>query len=305
MSNRLLAAGTNLIDVNFRGVPGYVGAIVLDTGMGLVLVDPGPESTIRALNKGLELLAADLHDVTAILVTHIHLDHAGSVGSILAVNPEITVYVHRSGAHHLTNPTRLLASAARLYGERMEELWGKIEPVPETRLVALEGGERLSWGSRKIRVEYTPGHAKHHVSYLDETSGLCFVGDTAGVVLSGGRIVLPVTPPADIDLVKWRETTNAIRKLRPARLVHTHFGLSDDPVAHLARHLGMLEEWADRVKASLVDTNSDQVRAREFAARIAAEIGGDDQGVAALELALSGLTDSWLGLAQYWRRASG
>lgn len=305
MSNRLLAVGTTLIDVKFRGVPGYVGATALDTGAGLVLVDPGPESTLKFLNSGLELLAADLQDVTAILVTHIHLDHAGSVGGILTVNPEITVYVHRNGAHHLVDPSRLLASAARLYGEQMGELWGKVRPVPEARVVALEGGERLSFGGRTIRVEYTPGHAKHHVSYLDETTGLCFVGDTAGVVLSGGRIVLPVTPPADIDLMKWRETTNAIRKLRPARLVHTHFGPSDDPVAHLARHLGMLEDWADRVKSSLADANSDQARSQEFAERVAAEFGDDDRGLPALELALSGLTDSWLGLAQYWRRASG
>lgn len=299
--NRRIAPGLTLVDVKYQGKPGYVAACVVDTGEGLALVDPGPTVSLGALQAGLDLLGADLADVTAILLTHIHLDHAGGTGTLLRRNPGIQVYVHARGARHLADPSRLLESATRIYGNRMGILWGEVLPVPAERITALEGGEQFRLGSRPIRVAYTPGHAVHHVSFLDAVSGFAFVGDVAGLLLVGGRFALPVTPPPDIDLEGWRVGEQAIRKWKPARLFHTHFGPGDDPVTHLDRHRGMLEDWATRVRGSLDEPGEDVERAERFRASVVADfeaMHGEDQ---AARIGFGGVRDSWYGLARYWR----
>lgn len=303
--NRRIANGVTLVDVKYRGKPGYIAACVIDTGGGLVLVDPGPTVSLDAVRKGLDLLGADIGDVSAILLTHIHLDHAGGTGSLLRRNPAIQVYVHARGARHLADPTRLVESATRIYGDRMAELWGEVAPVPADRLTSLDGGEQVRLGQRLFRVAYTPGHAVHHVSYLDTTSGMAFVGDAAGLLLVGGRFALPVTPPPDIDLEAWRTSHQAIRKWKPARLFHTHFGPGDDPATHLDRHLGMLEDWAVRVRKSLDAPGSDAERAEQFKDSVVADFEallGEDQ---AARVGFGGVRDSWHGLARYWRGKDG
>lgn len=303
--NRRLGPGITMVDVKYRGRPGYIAACVVDTGEGLALVDPGPAVSLDAVRKGLDLLAADIGDVTAILLTHIHLDHAGGVGTLVRQNPRIQVYVHTRGARHMADPTRLLESATRIYGDRMAELWGEVAPVPAERLTALEGGEQLKLGQRALRVAYTPGHAVHHVSFLDATSGYAFVGDAAGLLLVGGRFALPVTPPPDIDLEAWRTTHQVIRKWKPAKLFHTHFGPGDDPNTHLARHLGMLEDWAGRVRSSLSEPGSDADRADRFMQSVVGDfeaLMGEDQ---AARIGFGGVRDSWHGLARYWRGREG
>lgn len=304
MLNRRLATGLTMVDVKYRGRPGYIAACVIDTGDGLALVDPGPAVSLDGVRRGLDLLGADVGDVTRILLTHIHLDHAGGTGTLVRENPAIRVFVHERGARHLADPARLLESATRLYGDRMAEMWGEVAPVPAGQITALVGGEQLALGSRPVRVAYTPGHAVHHVSYLDQASGFAFVGDAAGLLLVGGRFLMPVTPPPDIDLEAWRASHQAIRKLKPARLFHTHFGPGDDPATHLERHLGMLEDWAARVRRSLGEPGTDAERAEAFRTAVIADFTaefGEDQ---AARLGFGGVRDSWHGLARYWRARS-
>jgi glyoxylase-like metal-dependent hydrolase (beta-lactamase superfamily II) len=193
-----------------------------------VLVDPGPQSTEQTL-----LAALDGERPRAILLTHIHFDHAGASGALVRRWPDLPVYVHERGAPHMAAPERLVASAARLYGgeEGLRRLWGEIVPVPEANLNVLRGGETVL-GS--FRVEYTPGHASHHVSYLHEPSGTAFVGDVAGVRIPPSAYVMAPTPPPDIDVEAWDRSIDLVEGWAPDALALTHFGRVDDVAAHLA-----------------------------------------------------------------------
>src|SRR5439155_3214110 len=171
---------------------------------GVALVDPGPSSTLPALKRGLDAAGIGLSDVRALVLTHIHLDHGGATGTLVREYPALRVYVHERGAPHLVNPEKLLASAARLYGDDMDRLWGEVLPVPEASVIALNGEERIRAGGRELDVAYTPGHASHHVSFFNADAGIAFVGDTAGVRLNPGGYVMPATPPPDVDLEYWR-----------------------------------------------------------------------------------------------------
>ena len=159
-----------------------------------------------------------MRDVTALLITHIHLDHSGSAGTLVRENPNLRVLVHANGAAHLVDPGRLLASATRLYGDEMDRLWGEVAPVPAQALVVLKGGERIEEGGRSLEVAYTPGHASHHVSYFAPDAGIAFVGDTAGVKVAPEGDVLPPTPPPDVDLEAWDDSLARIERWRPESL---------------------------------------------------------------------------------------
>jgi glyoxylase-like metal-dependent hydrolase (beta-lactamase superfamily II) len=219
------------IDVRHLGVPLVICCHQVED----VIVDPGPEST-------LDTLLAELGDFVPakILLTHIHLDHAGGAGALAHRWPDVEVWVHERGARHIADPSRLMASAGRIYGEDMERLWGGMQPVPEDRLRVLSGGERIGpW-----RVEYTPGHAWHHVSYLHEPTGTALVGDVAGCRIADGPI-LPPTPPPDIDPEAWHRSLRMVADWSPERLAITHFGTWGDVSAHLdAMHEG-LERWGE------------------------------------------------------------
>jgi glyoxylase-like metal-dependent hydrolase (beta-lactamase superfamily II) len=203
-----------------------------------VIVDPGPQSCEETLVAALE------EQPRALLLTHIHFDHAGAAGALVRRWPGLPVYVHERGARHLANPERLVASAARLYGgeEGLARLWGEVVPVPEENLRVLEGGETGIEGA--FRVEYTPGHASHHVSYLHEPSGWAFVGDMAGVVVPPHPFTFAPTPPPDIDIAAWERSLETIAAWRPATLALTHFGAVEDPPPQLARVREALHEQA-------------------------------------------------------------
>jgi glyoxylase-like metal-dependent hydrolase (beta-lactamase superfamily II) len=190
------------------------------------IVDPGPTSSVDVLLDNLE------GEPRALLLTHIHLDHAGAAGVLCRKFPALKVYVHERGARHLADPSRLLASAQRLYGDQMDHLWGEFAPVPQERIVALEGGERIEGG---FRVEYTPGHASHHVSYFDEVTGDAFVGDVCGVRLPPHEYVIPPTPPPDIDVELWLRSLDIVASHRPRPKCVTHFGRFEDVGEHLER----------------------------------------------------------------------
>jgi glyoxylase-like metal-dependent hydrolase (beta-lactamase superfamily II) len=195
-----------------------------------LLVDPGPQSCEETL-----LAAIDGTRPRALLLTHIHFDHAGAAGALVRRWPDLPVYVHERGAKHIVNPERLVASAARLYGgeEELARLWGDVVPVPEENLRVLEGGETGVEGA--FTVEYTPGHASHHVCYLHEPSGMAFVGDMAGVRVPPDPFTLAPTPPPDIDVEAWERSLELIGSWEPKALGLTHFGQVDDPLAQLER----------------------------------------------------------------------
>jgi glyoxylase-like metal-dependent hydrolase (beta-lactamase superfamily II) len=224
------------IDLMHLGFDRVICAYEVD---GLI-VDPGPE-------RCLERLLAELEGPPrGLLLTHIHLDHAGASGSLVRRFPELPVYVHERGAPHMIDPSRLLVSAEKLYGDQMDRLWGAVEPVPERNLRVLRGGERVEG----FEVLYTPGHAYHHVSYLHEASGDAYVGDVAGVRLPPWEFTVPPTPPPDIDVEAWHASLEALEERAPSAVCLTHFGRVDDAEDQLARMHERLDERAALARAN-------------------------------------------------------
>jgi glyoxylase-like metal-dependent hydrolase (beta-lactamase superfamily II) len=270
------------IDVMHLGTPGVICCFQQDG----VIVDPGPESTHRAVVEALEQPPA------RILLTHVHLDHAGATGALLRHWPDAEVWVHERGARHLVDPSRLVASATRLYGDDMKRLWGEIVPVPQENVRVLTGGEQLGpW-----RVEYTPGHASHHVSFLHEPTGTAFVGDVAGVRIAGGE-ALPPTPPPDIDLEAWHESLQTVAAWAPERLAITHFGLFDDVSEQLDGLHGALDRWGALAR---------ETDAEGYAEAITADMRRTHEPAAA-DAFLKAMPPEtlWPGLHRYWSRKNG
>jgi glyoxylase-like metal-dependent hydrolase (beta-lactamase superfamily II) len=298
-----LSSGVGFFDLNFQQVPRIIATAVLHGPGGVALVDPGPSSALPALRRQLSEAGMAIRDVTMLLLTHIHLDHAGASGTLVREHPELQVYVHQAGAPHLVNPEKLLASATRLWGDEMEALWGEVLPVPSERLTVLRGGEQLRAGGRRLDVEHTPGHASHHVSYFCAESGLAFVGDTAGVRLSPEEYVMPPTPPPDIDIEQWHASLAKIEAWRPDTLFLTHFGPSATTGPHLAALRANLELASNLVRASLGREGNDEDREAwfvdEFRQLLARVLAPQEAG--AYEIA-NRLDLSWRGLARYWRK---
>jgi glyoxylase-like metal-dependent hydrolase (beta-lactamase superfamily II) len=271
-----------VIDVMHLGRPHVIGC----WQVGEALVDPGPESSLQTL-----LAALDGERPRAILLTHIHLDHAAATGALVRRWPELEVYVHERGAPHLVDPSRLLASAERLYGDQMERLWGEIVPVPEANVTALSGGETVLG----MRVAYTPGHASHHVCYLHTDSGTAFVGDVAAVRIPGSNLTVPPTPPPDINVEAWEDSIAIIEGWAPERLALTHFGAIEEPAPHLAEARERLREEARLARE--LDEDAYERRHRE---RVAA--AADDPKVAAELIQCVPPEYQWRGLDRYWRK---
>ena len=255
-----------------------------------VLVDPGPQSCEETL---LEAIGGE--QPRALLLTHIHFDHAGAAGALVRRWPDLPVYVHERGAKHLVDPERLVASAARLYGgeEGLARLWGEVVPVPEENLRVLEGGETAIEDA--FRVEYTPGHASHHVCYLHDDSGWAFVGDMAGVVVPPNPYTLAPTPPPDIDVEAWERSLGIIGAWEPKGLGLTHFGAVEDPPEQLERLRETLHQQAR------LAGEHDQEGFIEAYTRYVREQAGDD---AEAILQAAPLDQLWLGLDR-WRSKSG
>lgn len=292
------------IDLNFRGSPRVIATAVLAGNDGVTLIDPGPTSCLPALEAGLRERGLTIRDVRHVLLTHIHLDHAGAAGTIAERVPGLRVYVHERGAPHMIDPAKLLASATRLYGEHMDTLWGEFQAVPAERLTALAGGERLELGSHVLKVAYTPGHAKHHVSYLDEHTGMAYVGDTGGVQVAGTYLIAP-TPPPDIDIEAWQESLNMIEKWNPVSLFLTHFGPVTPAGSHLARFRTVLATAAERSKELLKDGGSDEVLSKRFAEQMRQDVRRElpEHEAKAAELAAP-FDQLWGGLSRYWSKRS-
>jgi glyoxylase-like metal-dependent hydrolase (beta-lactamase superfamily II) len=270
-----------VIDVHHLGRPHVIGCWEVDGA----LIDPGPQSSMGTL---LEALGDERP--RAIVLTHIHLDHAAATGALVRHWPDLEVYVQARGAPHLIDPSKLLASAERLYGDDMEPLWGEIVPVPEENVRALSGGETVLG----MRVAYTPGHASHHVCYLHEDSGTAFTGDVAAVRIPPSNLILPPTPPPDIDVETWEDSIGIVEDWKPERLALTHFGAVEDPLPHLAQVRERLREEAALAR-DLSEADYEQ-RHRE---RVAASA---DPEVAEQLLQALPPEYQWRGLNRYWNK---
>lgn len=269
------------------GRPHVIGCWEVDGA----LVDPGPESSVQTV-----IDAIGDERPRALLLTHIHLDHAAATGALVRRWPDLEVYVHERGAPHLIDPSKLLASAERLYGDDMQRLWGEIVPVPEGNVRALSGGETVLG----MRVAYTPGHASHHVCYLHEESGTVFVGDTAACRIPPSELVLPPTPPPDIDVETWEGSLDLIADWKPERLALTHFGaVEGDAPGHLEAVRTRLREEADRARRMEAEEYDADLQ-RRLRAQLAEE-GHGEETVAELLQAVP-TAYQWRGLDRYWRK---
>jgi glyoxylase-like metal-dependent hydrolase (beta-lactamase superfamily II) len=246
---RDLGGGVLQIDTGHLGNPGTIAvfALPLPSG-GFALVESGPGSTRAAVSAGLHEAGLEPSDLRYVLLTHIHLDHAAAAGALLE-GTDAKLVVHEAGAPHMIDPSRLMASALRVYGDALTKLWGVMVPVPAERVRAVAGGERLDVGGLSVRVIATPGHASHHVSYLLD-DGTLFTGDSAGVRLGGTDLLRPALPPPDLDLEAWRGSVERMVAAAPERLVLTHFGQVDGrhaAAAHLRSVVERNREWSEAV----------------------------------------------------------
>ena len=239
--------------------------------------------------RGLKEHGVAPEDVQQVFLTHIHLDHSGASGHLAERLPNALFYVHEVGYQHLADPSKLLKSAARIYGEEnMDELFGEARPVPEDRLVKLEGGEELEAAGGLLSAHYTPGHAYHHLAYLEPQSGILFAGDVAGVRLPGQSYVKPPTPPPEIDIEAWNGSIETMRKLNPKVLCPTHFGSYEDVERHLGELEQRLEDWLLLVEERMDEELSQEDIAEELEAKGDAEMlreGADPEDSERYELA--------------------
>jgi glyoxylase-like metal-dependent hydrolase (beta-lactamase superfamily II) len=273
-----------LLDLEHLGRKRVI-ASYLAAGPEPALVDCGPASCLKTLRAGLAEHGLEVEDLRHLVLTHIHLDHAGAAGSLVRENPRLTVHVSEIGAPHLVEPERLERSARRLYGEDFDRLWGPLLPVPAENVEVV--------GDRVLDLEAfpTPGHASHHISYL-APDGSCLVGDAAGVRIPPARALAPVAPPPDIDVEAWEGTLDAIEEREPARLCLPHFGVADDPERHLADMRVALRTWAERAR----DCSEEEfVRAAEE--ELLPEI---DPETAAVFRQAGPFWQSYAGLRRYW-----
>jgi glyoxylase-like metal-dependent hydrolase (beta-lactamase superfamily II) len=273
-----------VIDLMHLGRPRVIGC----WQVGDVLVDPGPESCLPTL-----LDALGDQRPRALLLTHIHLDHAGASGALVKRWPDLEVYVHKRGAPHLIDPSRLMVSASRLYGDDMDRLWGDMTPVPERNLTVLDQEGTLL--DRRFEYVYTPGHASHHVSYLHD--GTAFVGDVGGVRINESSLAVPPTPPPDIDVEAWHESIERVREWQPDRLAMTHFGPSTNVDEQLAEVGRRLDDWARRVDETELD---------EFIAWLREEItdGASDPDLLETYTQAAPPEQMYAGLERYLRKRS-
>ncbi|HEV2754856.1 MAG TPA: MBL fold metallo-hydrolase [Actinomycetota bacterium] len=286
--------GPETIDLNMHGFPGITGAFLV-RGEKTALVETGPKSSLEHLLAGLR--ANGVERVDYVVVTHIHLDHAGAAGTLARRWPDATVVVHPVGAPHLADPSKLWSSAGRIYGDAMERLWGGIDPVPPGQLREIGDGERVDLGGTSLRAIETPGHARHHHAFLEESSGTLFCGDALGVRLPDVGVIRPATPPPEFDLEAAIASIGRVKELRPDRLCFTHFGAKgdEDPAGVCDAAVDALVEWAGWVRAARDETDSvdgaaDYVR-RAASAAYAEHL--DDASVARLEQTTSYRMNTW------------
>jgi glyoxylase-like metal-dependent hydrolase (beta-lactamase superfamily II) len=303
LHSRNLAPEASILDLNFCGYTEGIASFILEGDGQIALVDCGPSSCLPTLRAQLAVRGLSVKDLSAILLTHIHFDHAGASGTLIRENPNLAVYVHEIGAKHLNDPSRLLKSAARLWGDSLQQIFGEFVPVPTENIHILNGGEDFNIAGRKIEVAYTPGHAAHHVSYFDQSTGTAFTGDVTGLRLPGFDFVAPLTPPPDIDLDAWDRSLAEIEKRNPARVFLTHFGPYENVREHLRQTREGLHRWAGRASGILAGGAGEEDQLARFVEQGRQEYIRRLPAEAAVKYATgANAALSWQGLARYWRK---
>jgi glyoxylase-like metal-dependent hydrolase (beta-lactamase superfamily II) len=296
----MTATSVQTIDLNFQGLPGSIAVYMIPHQDGIILIESGPGSTKPALKAGLAKHGFQPKDVTHVLLTHIHLDHAGAAGWLSREGAHI--HVHPLGAPHLLNPEKLLLSAGRIYGDMMNSLWGEFLPVPSEQLTVLKDGEALEINGLSFLPVDTPGHAFHHFAYVFED--ICFSGDIGGIRLGGIPHLRIPMPPPELHLEKWQESLARLRKIKFTRIAPTHFGIYQDAEWHLnalERTLNETEEWIDRVMP--FNPSLDELRKTfiEWTEMLAREQGLDPTQVRLHEAANPSFMSAD-GIQRYWHK---
>ena len=289
----------HIVDLKFQGYSGAIGSFVVSTVDGLVLVETGPHSTLEGLKAGLDQFGYTLSDIKHVLLTHIHLDHAGAAWYLASLGADI--YVHEYGYSHLKNPERLMASASRIYGAQMHQLWGDMKPIPEKRLKKVSDEQPIEIGGEEFTPWYTPGHAKHHIAW--QLGSTLFTGDVAGVKIENGP-VMPPCPPPDIDIALWIQSLDKIRELSLEELYLTHFGVITDIQRHLDQLQVTLVKWAQWIKPYWEAQARPSEIVGPFQQLVADQL--TDSGLSKLEIELyEAANPSWMsvyGLLRYWEK---
>ncbi|MGD9711285.1 MAG: MBL fold metallo-hydrolase [Thermomicrobiales bacterium] len=292
------------IDLGFQSRRGIISAWLLVGGDRLALIETGPASTLENLQSALAKLDLHTTDISDILLTHIHLDHAGAAGLLAQANSDARIYVHPFGAPHVIDPAKLIASATRIYAEQMDSLWGPILPIPEQQVVVYDDGGVVTAAGRQLEVIFTPGHAWHHVALFEAESGVLFTGDAAGIRMPGESFVCPPTPPPDLDPDAWRTSIAAMRDREPKRLCLAHFGSYENPLAQLdalEEHLGRFMSIGEESFAAGEDQEALTARLHQ---ELRASLGnGDPEVLASYELATPSYMAA-MGLTRYWKKRS-
>ncbi|HSH76268.1 MAG TPA: MBL fold metallo-hydrolase [Longimicrobiales bacterium] len=292
-------SGGSCVDLLHLGLEGAIGCYLIDAPEP-TLVDPGPSTTLERLAEELKRIGLAPRDLRHVLLTHIHLDHAGATGELVERFPEAVVHVHEDGAPHLEDPERLVASTRRTFGDAHDRLWGRVRPVPADRIRPWRSGDAGPWPG--LRALGTPGHIAHHLAYLDERYGTLYSGDAMGVVLSGAPPVPPTPPPA-VDLVAWLRTLEELRSVAPERFGATHFGFRSDFEACRSVLHAKLEALEARVRRALDEGNESDAEAYDNEVRRElAPFMGEDRANRYCDM-FSGVTD-WAGVAFYIERKS-
>jgi glyoxylase-like metal-dependent hydrolase (beta-lactamase superfamily II) len=299
-----IVSDISYVDLNFCDTAKAIATGVYGGDAGVVLVDPGPGSCIDRLLGMLKAQGIGASDIQTILLTHIHLDHAGATGLLVRDNPNIRVFVHEKGAPHVIDPSKLVNSANQLWGvEGVARLWGQVIPVPEANLHVLGDHDRITAGGHMFDVRHTPGHASHHVSYFDEGTGIVWAGDTAGLRFTSEVFTLPPTPPPDIDLEAWRDSIATLRAWRPETVFITHFGAYGNVPEHLDHLESSLADVAGMAKRAIDSEASDEAKYEQFKTEVLAYIrrAVPESEMAPLEH-VGPLEFNWRGLVRYWKK---
>ena len=288
------------LDLNFMGVSGTIAAYLIPHAHGAVLVECGPSSTLSALQAGLEAHGFSVYDVTDVLLTHIHMDHAGAAGWL--ARRGACIHVHPVGAPHLRDPEKLLSSAKRIYGDMMQTLWGEFMSIPPERLRIPASGDEIEIGGLHFRAIDTPGHAEHHYVYL--LDDLCFSGDIGGARVGEPRHLRLPMPPPELHLGKWRQSLMRLRELSIRRIAPTHFGIFDDADWHLSaleKALNEVEAWIDTIMPSDPPIDTLNTQLIEWSRQRSLGEGVQPELIEEYEIA----NPSWMssyGIQRYWRK---
>jgi glyoxylase-like metal-dependent hydrolase (beta-lactamase superfamily II) len=301
---RELGDGRLLVDLGFRDSQGLIASYLLPgPDDGWTVVETGPGSCGEALRAGVSKAGIAPEEVRRVFVTHIHLDHAGGLGAVASAFPRARLYAHRAGVTHLADPSRLVASARRAWGEAADVLWGPVIPVPSDRLVPLDGGERFPLRTGELEVIATPGHAIHHLSFFDSARRAVMTGDSAGIHLEGATRSRPAIPPPDLDLEVLFDSLDRMAALDPLELLYAHFGSSGGGAGELRRYRIAVEEWRD-VALQAARTEPDvgpiakALRAHDEARPVADRSGGPAPRQTEM---ISGYEMAAMGLLRYFR----